>query len=356
MANSLTSRSLTTAVAASAALLAVSICFVSTGYAQESNTDNAEISASLTEEALIERGNALLEAGDFAAARLVFQAVAHRGNGRAAMLTGVTFDPRYRELAGSSGPKPNAELARQWYALATEMGDDQAARNERDLARWLEQQNGGPKQSGSAENDITAPLRSSAAVPAEGTKTPSTKSQSPAATPKPETPTETEAEAALDGIDQDSPVPDARPDAEAGEGPLEPERPVETVERMDSEPASGANTMPSDFDDRVVRAQLTSAVSDREPVDRLPSSIEVSGGQVNRILFFSEVRNLAGHGVSHRWEHEGRTMADVPFSVRGDTWRMHSSKRITAAMTGAWRVVVVDKGGAELASVSFVLE
>jgi len=115
LANSLTSRSLTTAVAASAALLAVSICFVSTGYAQESNTDNAEISASLTEEALIDRGNALLEAGDFAAAMNEF---------RAGYWFGETGGEALYSLAVQTGNLSAAQDFEAWQGRPPFIADD----------------------------------------------------------------------------------------------------------------------------------------------------------------------------------------------------------------------------------------
>lgn len=279
----------------------------------------------LVEETLISRGNDLLEAGDFASARVLFQAAANQGSARAAMLTGVTFDPRYRELAGMPGPPSDAKLARQWYALATRRGDAEARRNDLELVHWLENHNIDP-------DTMAAGPTEPAPVPEARPEREATTGAKPVA-PEPESAAE------------------AKPDAEPppGEASSEP--------AMKEAPSGGAPSMDvPDFDDRVVRAQLTSAVRDREPVDKLPSSIRVSDGGKDRIVFFSEVHDLAGQTLSHRWEREGETMADISFVIGPGTWRVHSSKRVTPAMTGAWRVVMVDEVGAELASVPFILE
>ncbi len=306
----------------------------------------------LVEETLIARGNALLEVGDFASARLLFQAAANRGSGRAAMLTGLTFDPRYRELAGASEPQADASLARRWYALAIQRGDPEARRNDLDLVQWLKDRNIDPDAGAEPATEAavepepepeTQPAEDETAVSLE--EPPSRRAEmTPAPTPGNATlPTPDPAEAAGKGAGPDPTDASAEPSTET---------PVAVAAAPSMEPPMEAPIA----DDRVVRAQLTSAVEDREPVDRLASSIRVSDGGVQRIVFFSEVHDLSGQTLSHRWEREGQTMADVSFVIGSGAWRMHSSKRVTAAMTGAWRVVVVDEVGAELASVPFVLE
>lgn len=95
----------------------------------------------------------------------------------------------------------------------------------------------------------------------------------------------------------------------------------------------------------VARATFTSAVADREPVDRLT---DASGDQ-QRIYFFSELRNMSGEKIAHRWEYNGKVMAEVPFSVGGPRWRVWSSKNLEPFWQGEWTVSVM-KGGEVLES------
>ncbi|MFA7620175.1 MAG: DUF2914 domain-containing protein, partial [Thiohalomonadaceae bacterium] len=68
-----------------------------------------------------------------------------------------------------------------------------------------------------------------------------------------------------------------------------------------------------------------------------------------RIYFFTELRDMEGQTVSHRWEQDGEVMAEVPFNVGGPRWRVWSSKNIDSGATGEWSVAVVDGAGNELA-------
>ncbi|MEE9280260.1 MAG: DUF2914 domain-containing protein [Myxococcota bacterium] len=100
--------------------------------------------------------------------------------------------------------------------------------------------------------------------------------------------------------------------------------------------------------DSVARATFTSGVADREPVDTVT---EVTTDH-SVIYFFSELQNMAGERVTHRWEYNGQVMAEVPFSVGGPRWRVWSSKNLEPFWVGEWTVSVM-KDGAMLESRSF---
>lgn len=91
----------------------------------------------------------------------------------------------------------------------------------------------------------------------------------------------------------------------------------------------------------VERALFTSAVVDREPVDAV---VVVDGGQ-GEVTFFTELRQLSGRTITHRWEYAGEVVAEVPFEVGGPRWRVHSRKVLLPDQTGRWSVVVVDESG-----------
>lgn len=95
--------------------------------------------------------------------------------------------------------------------------------------------------------------------------------------------------------------------------------------------------VPAAGEPAVARAQFTSGIVEREPVDALERASTGDG----RVRFFTELRGLAGETVVHRWEHGGRVMAEVPIAVGAERWRAWSSKRILPAWTGVWQVSVV---------------
>ncbi len=105
-------------------------------------------------------------------------------------------------------------------------------------------------------------------------------------------------------------------------------------------------------DARVARAQFTSAVVDREPVDELA----VLDTSAREVLFFTDLRGLEGRTVTHRWEYEGRVMAEVPFTVKGPRWRVFSKKTLAPKLVGKWTVLVVDESGWTLDAAVFLYE
>ena len=104
----------------------------------------------------------------------------------------------------------------------------------------------------------------------------------------------------------------------------------------------------------VSRAQFTSAVLDREPTDEL---MAIAPG-TEKVFFFTELRNMDGTTVIHRWSLNGTVMAEVSFNVRSARWRVYSSKNLSPEWRGDWVVEVVDEAGTviETKTVSYSAE
>lgn len=96
----------------------------------------------------------------------------------------------------------------------------------------------------------------------------------------------------------------------------------------------------------IARAQFTSGILDREPVDNV-TTLDKSA---ERVLFFTELQNMEGKTIVHRWELNGEVLGAVTFEVRGPRWRVYSSKELLPEWTGSWVVNVVDETGASLGS------
>ncbi len=95
----------------------------------------------------------------------------------------------------------------------------------------------------------------------------------------------------------------------------------------------------------VARAQFTTAIVDREPVDR----VVVLQAPLDTVYFFTELRHLEGRTVVHRWEYRGEVQSQVSFQVKGPRWRVFSKKRIKPGQPGEWSVTVLDSSGWPLA-------
>jgi len=99
----------------------------------------------------------------------------------------------------------------------------------------------------------------------------------------------------------------------------------------------------------VARAQFTSAIEAREPVDK----VTILSNDLNKVYFFSELRNLQDQTVTHRWMFTGKVMAEVSFNVGGPRWRVNSSKTLQADWVGDWTVAVVDGAGSVIFEQTF---
>jgi type II secretory pathway predicted ATPase ExeA len=140
--------------------------------------------------------------------------------------------------------------------------------------------------------------------------------------------------------------------ASASDGPEEAPAPSEPDAQIGEDiavvasppPISGPVARPQS--EHVARAQFASGIEDREPIDRVGPVVYSNGKHLRRLYYFSEVKGLQGQEITHRWEHEGETLAEVSFPIGGNRWRVYSSKRLIPPMAGDWRVVVSSEGEA----------
>ena len=99
----------------------------------------------------------------------------------------------------------------------------------------------------------------------------------------------------------------------------------------------------------VARATITSDVQNREPVD----SVSTVTTDDSKVFYFTEIQDMAGHTVTHRWEYNGQVMAEVDFEIGGARWRVYSSKTMTPYWVGNWKVSVIDENGSPLSVNTF---
>jgi len=86
---------------------------------------------------------------------------------------------------------------------------------------------------------------------------------------------------------------------------------------------------------------FTSNVSNGDPVD-YRQAFDTS----TRIVYYvSEVLNLQGQKVIHRWKLEGKVMQEVPISVERARQSVWSKNVMQPDQTGNWKVEVVNGRG-----------
>jgi len=113
--------------------------------------------------------------------------------------------------------------------------------------------------------------------------------------------------------------------------------------------AIAANEKCSGLRGKVARAIVTTAVENREPIDR----VLILENNFSKIFFFSDLRHMQGETITHRWEYEGKVVMRKTFDVKGPRWRVFSLKEMEPDMLGHWTVVITDKNDCPLKAVIF---
>lgn len=116
---------------------------------------------------------------------------------------------------------------------------------------------------------------------------------------------------------------------------------------VQSEPAQAQEPAPAGSEQSgfsrgsVVRSVFTTGIDAREPLDKL----DELDTRHRSVYYFTELRDMSGQTATHRWEHDGKVMAEVAFQVNGPRWRVWSKKTLVPGWTGQWTVSVLNGAG-----------
>lgn len=99
----------------------------------------------------------------------------------------------------------------------------------------------------------------------------------------------------------------------------------------------------------VERSTFATAIKNREPQDK----VAVLQNSRQKIYYFTELMDMTGQTVTHRWKFNGEVMAEIEFDVGGPRWRVYSSKWLETHWLGMWSASVVDASGGVLSTSTF---
>jgi hypothetical protein len=94
--------------------------------AKDSRAAPAVTISAQEEASVIERVKQMLANGDIASSRLLLEFIAKKGSAKGAVMLGQTYDPAFLQSISALGLRPDLEKAREWYTLASELGDETA--------------------------------------------------------------------------------------------------------------------------------------------------------------------------------------------------------------------------------------
>ena len=99
------------------------------------------------------------------------------------------------------------------------------------------------------------------------------------------------------------------------------------------------NVLASDWPhDNISNAEFAMEIKDRTPLN----IIEELDNSFGKIYFFTNIRNLQGQSIRHRWIYKNKVMAEVEFDINGPRWRVWSSKNLWPTWLGEWSVEVLN--------------
>lgn len=93
------------------------------------------------------------------------------------------------------------------------------------------------------------------------------------------------------------------------------------------------------YDDPVDRAQFTTQVENREPVDDIDELYTDFG---DTVYFFTDIVDCVGCEVSHQWIFEGEVVFELSTVPEFERWRWWSAK--SQLEEGIWEVHVIVNG------------
>ena len=105
--------------------------------------------------------------------------------------------------------------------------------------------------------------------------------------------------------------------------------------------------------DHLLRAQLSTGLEEKEPIDEIPNVLAMDSDGLIRIYLFTEIQGMKGQLHFHDWYLEDERVARVEISPSVDPMRASSAKYIDRQMVGDWRVEVVTEEGELLAKGEF---
>ncbi len=100
----------------------------------------------------------------------------------------------------------------------------------------------------------------------------------------------------------------------------------------------------------IQRAQLTTSIKDREPVDDISSHVTGS-----KVMFYNELVALPDKFITHEWYYEGELQSSVNLEINAlsSIWRTWSSKRFRETDIGNWFILVRGEQGQILYRLDF---
>ncbi|OQK18464.1 hypothetical protein AU255_11795 [Methyloprofundus sedimenti] len=111
-----------------------------------------------------------------------------------------------------------------------------------------------------------------------------------------------------------------------------------------------------EFNPNITRAQFAQGVNKLEPFGEIELPILVDKSKAKSVTYFTEVKNMQGKTVFHEWLKDGKSIYKRKINIRGDRWRVSTSKLFPYNSIGQWQVRIINQQGDILHKIDFSVE
>jgi len=102
----------------------------------------------------------------------------------------------------------------------------------------------------------------------------------------------------------------------------------------------------------LIKAQLTSNIQQRQPVDNI-NQISLGSKLSRPIFLFLHLNKFRDEKILINWYYHGQSIAKIALPVGNHNWRTYSSKILNRNRLGPWHVTASDQAGNLLAEFKF---
>jgi hypothetical protein len=99
----------------------------------------------------------------------------------------------------------------------------------------------------------------------------------------------------------------------------------------------------------ISNATFAKSIENRTPIE----TISETSNALKKVYFFTNIRHLKGEKITHRWIYKNKIKAEISFDIKGNRWRVWSSKNLWHKWTGVWTVEVLNRAGEVLITKKF---
>ncbi len=103
------------------------------------------------------------------------------------------------------------------------------------------------------------------------------------------------------------------------------------------------------------RARLARGMKGKEPYGDVELPFLVNSEQAEGLFYFTEINNMKGDTVFHEWLKDGKSIYKRKIRIRGNRWRVSTSKLFNNKHTGEWQARTLDAQGKVLNKIDFLV-